>query len=264
MTANQNRTQGGAGAMGSIDIPVSQASLFLDLDGTLAPIAATPTEVGPDPERSALLRRAADALDGRLAIISGRTLEEVDRIVEACLSCVAGVHGLQRRNSVGQVSSAEPHPALEAAEAAFTAAARTRGGLLVEPKILSLALHYRAEPEAAGAVRELAGRLARNTGLELQEGDMVVELKTPGADKGDAVTAFMAEAPFRHSTPIFMGDDLTDEAGFKAVAELGGVGVLVGPPRRTQAAVRLRDPAEALAWIADSLEAGRFVLEARR
>jgi trehalose 6-phosphate phosphatase len=184
-------------------------------------------------------------------------------LVEGSSLCAAGVHGLQRRGVTGAVDEAKPHSALNDVVEVFHAMARARAGLLVESKALSVALHYRGAPSAREAVIELAHRLAGNTGLVVQEGDMVVELKTPGADKGDALDAFMAEEPFRGSIPIFVGDDLTDEAGFAAVAAQGGPGVLVGPARKTRAVGRLDDPDEVLAWIARSLETGHFLLDAR-
>jgi trehalose 6-phosphate phosphatase len=95
----------------------------------------------------------------------------------------------------------------------------------------------------------LAERLATVTGLTLQPGDMVVELRTPGASKGDSIRAFMSEEPFRGAKPIFLGDDLTDEHGFFAVRQLGGYGVLVGPQRKTTAIYRMEDVEAALTWL---------------
>ncbi|CAN5187146.1 trehalose-phosphatase [soil metagenome] len=250
--------------MTKIAVPVERAALFLDLDGTLAAIQPRPQDVGPDTQRSALLKRAHAALSGRLAILSGRTLSEIDRIVEGVAPCAAGVHGLQRRAASGAVNEAQPHPALDGVVNMFEALARAQTGLLVEPKALSVAFHYRGAPNAKEAVVELAERLAASTGLAVQEGDMVIELKTPGGDKGEALAAFMAERPFQGSVPCFGGDDLTDEAGFAAVAAHGGAGVLVGPARDTKALWRFSDPVEVLAWIAKSLTTGRFELEAQK
>ena len=88
-----------------------------------------------------------------------------------------------------------------------------------------------------------------DTGLVLQAGDCVFELRTPGPDKGGAVRAFMSEAPFAGARPLYLGDDLTDESAFRAVAALGGFGVLVGPPRPTAALYRLEDVEDALNWL---------------
>ena len=91
--------------------------------------------------------------------------------------------------------------------------------------------------------------IATLTGLTLQPGDMVVELRTPGASKGDSIRAFMTEQPFRGHQPIFLGDDLTDEHGFFAVRQLGGYGILVGPDRKTTATYRMEGVEAALTWL---------------
>ena len=96
---------------------------------------------------------------------------------------------------------------------------------------------------------EAADRLAQATGLVLQLGDMVAELRTPGADKGMAVSAFLREPPFTGATPVFIGDDLTDEDGFVAAKRLGGFGVLVGEPRPTEARYRLADTDAVARWL---------------
>ena len=240
-------------------------ALFLDLDGTLAPISRAPAEVGPDRLRNRLLARLAERLDGRLAIVSGRRIEDVDRILESVAPAVSGVHGLERRTASGEWIAEVPHPDLGVARASFEALAAARGGLLVEDKTLSVALHYREAPGSGEAVRELALRLEKATGLVLQEGHMVVEMRTPGPTKGDAVTAFMTEAPFAGARPVYVGDDLTDEAAFAAAAAAGGYGVLVGPERETRATWRLNGVDEVLAWIAAGVATGRgAVLEAVR
>lgn len=232
---------------------LDRPALFLDLDGVLAPLALTPDAVIPDARRTAVLRRLTERLQGRVAIISGRTIAEIDRIAERAAASASGVHGLERRRADGSVDHAEPDPAVRAAVAAFHGFARTRPGLIVEDKTVSAGLHYRQAQGEAGAVAALAERLAGETGLTLQPGNLVVELKTPGTDKGTALTAFMAEDPFKGSAPVMLGDDLTDEHGFEAAAALGGFGVLVGPPRETAARYGLPDVEAVLAWL-DSVE----------
>ncbi|HEX5776183.1 MAG TPA: trehalose-phosphatase, partial [Caulobacteraceae bacterium] len=190
---------------------------------------------------------------GRTAVISGRTIEDVDRILDRQITPVAGVHGLQRRTAAGEVIAAEPHPRLDDARAAFNALALAARGLLVEDKGLSVALHYRQAPSCAEPVRDLARRLQEGAGLVLQEGDMVAELRTPGPNKGDALADFMAEPQFAGALPIYIGDDLTDEDAFAAAAAAGGHGILVGERRETCATWRLDDVDGVLAWLAEGL-----------
>jgi trehalose 6-phosphate phosphatase len=234
-------------------LAVADDALFLDLDGTLAPIAARPQDVRPDPRRSQILSRLQQALGGRLAVISGRTLEDVDRILEGRVTCVAAVHGLVRREANGAVHAATAHPALGEAAARLREFAARDSGLLVEEKGLSAALHYRLAKPCAQAARDLARQLADETGLTLQTGDMVEELRTPGPTKGDSVADFMAQAPFRGARPIFIGDDATDEHGFAAVERVGGLGILVGPQRPTEARRRLAGVDQTLAWLEAAL-----------
>ncbi|THD61874.1 trehalose-phosphatase [Phenylobacterium sp.] len=227
-----------------------ETALFLDLDGTLAPIAARPQDVRPDPRRTSLLERLARKLEGRLAVISGRTLADVDRILEGCVANVAAVHGLVRRDQDGRVVSAAPHPALARAAEALGAFAARDSGLMVEEKAgLSVALHFRLASRHAADARACAQAIAEETGLTLQHGDMVEELRTPGASKGDSVRAFLGEPAFAGARPVFMGDDVTDEDGFEAAEALGGFGVAVGPPRPTGARFRLTGVEAALAWL---------------
>lgn len=224
-------------------------ALFLDLDGVLAPMAPTPDAVVADPRRTAVLTRLDHLLGGRLAIISGRTLGEIDRIADRASPSAAGVHGLERRRRDGAVDRPSASPGVAQALAAFQRFAADRPGVIVEDKTISTGLHFRQSPASADEALVLARDLAKSTGLMLQPGHMVLELRTPGADKGGAVTAFMAETPFAGATPVMLGDDLTDEAGFHAAEAFGGFGVLVGPHRSTAARYGLGGVAEVMDWL---------------
>jgi trehalose 6-phosphate phosphatase len=127
--------------------------------------------------------------------------------------------------------------------------------MIVEDKGVSAGLHYRGAPDQARAAEALADRLQIETGLTLQPGHMVLELKTPGATKGTALTAFMREAPFKDALPVMVGDDVTDEDGFEAAKALGGYGVLVGPVRPTAARYGLDDVDAVLTWLEALAEA---------
>lgn len=234
---------------------LKRPALFLDLDGVLAPLAPTPDAVVPEPRRTRVLKALAERLGGRVAIVSGRTLSEIDRISEASVGSASGVHGLERRDASGVVTTAPADPGVRQAVEAFHDFARSRPGILVEDKSVSAGLHYRAAPEEGEAALALAGRLAEQTGLTMQPGILVVELKTPGATKGTALREFMTEAPFKGATPIMLGDDLTDEYGFEAARDLGGFGVLVGPDRETAARHGLAGVDAVLSWLEQVEEA---------
>ena len=240
---------------------LDEISLFLDLDGTLAPFTATPEDVGPEFERNDRLRRLVDRLNGRLAVVSGRGIDDLDRILEGSVDALAGSHGLQRRSG-GAVMAAAAHDRLDDVVRDLQALAERVPGLHVEVKPLSAALHYRAAPHAEAEVHVFGDALAARTGLKQQRGSMVLEFLTPGADKGAAVRAFMGAPPFLGTIPVFAGDDLTDEDGFRAAAELGGFGILVGPPRPTFAAFRLAGEPAVHAWLEQALSMNAIVLEA--
>ena len=235
-------------------VVLQRPALFLDMDGVLAPLAATPDAVVPDARRTAVLRRLADRLKGRVAILSGRTIAEIDRIADSASASASGVHGLERRRADGSLDHAAADPSVRDAVVAFERFARDRPGMIVEDKAVSAGLHYRGAPAEAAAADALARSLAAETGLALQSGNLVVELKTPGTDKGTALKAFMLEPPFAGAVPVMLGDDLTDEDGFRAAADLGGFGVLVGPARRTNATFGLTDVEAVLTWL-DAVEA---------
>jgi len=230
-----------------------RTALFLDLDGTLAAIEPHPDRVGPDQRRNDLLVRLDRALDGRLAVVSGRALADVDRILDGRVRAVGAVHGLDRRRADGARASVAAAPQMPLARAAVEAALGDRPGLLIEDKGLAFAVHFRQAPELASRVADTAAAVAASFALELQPGDMVVELRPPGCDKGDAIAAFMEEPPFRGFTPVFLGDDLTDENGFRAAASLGGFGVLVGRPRPTRALYRLPRIEAVMDWLGAAL-----------
>jgi trehalose 6-phosphate phosphatase len=225
-------------------------SLFLDLDGTIAPLEAAPEDVGPDRDRRRLLDALRVDLGGRLAVVSGRTLDDLDRVLEGRVPALGAVHGLVRRSADGRVSVAAGAGAVREAVRDLRAFAAADPGLLVEDKGPAVSLHYRRAPAAEAAARDVVRRLAGRLGLRVQDGDMVIELRAEGPDKGGAVAAFMAEPPFAGFTPVFVGDDLTDEDGFRAARRLGGWGVIASPRRPTDAGFSLAGVAGVRAWLA--------------
>lgn len=235
-------------------LDVREAALFLDLDGTIAAIEPQPGDVGPLASRTDLLLRLGERLQGRLAVLTGRTLEEADRILEGSVTAAGAVHGLVRRDPGGLVEATEPSPGIATARLALQLLADARPGLVLEEKQLSLALHYRHAADSAEGVLDATRRIAEAHGLTLQAGVMVSELRTPGPNKGDSLRNLMRQPPFEGFVPIMVGDDQTDEAAFAAAADLGGFGILVGAARPTAARRRLENVAAVLSWLSENIQ----------
>ena len=228
-------------------------ALFLDLDGTLAAIRPHPGDVGPEARRTELMRRLGERLSGRVAVVTGRSLEEADRILDGACGPLAAVHGLVVRGPDGALDAPEASAAVAQAHQALTDFAEGHDGLLVEDKGVSVGLHYRAAPDLQGEAERLGHDLAERHGLSAQPGDMVFELRQPGANKGSAVRRLMALDEFAGARPIFVGDDLTDEDGFAAAQELGGYAVLVGPREPSGADYGLADVEAVFAWLEEAV-----------
>ena len=230
------------------DALLDGASLFLDLDGTLVDFAPTPDKIQVGENLRLLLVSLYGRLEGRLAVISGRSLEDLASHLEIDSLPMAGSHGLERRAGNGDAEAARvPDSVHEAIAEAVDFADRC--GLLVEPKPAGVAIHFRDNPDAEVTVDAFVVDAAGRHGLLVQKGAMVRELRAPGRDKGDVVRAFMAEPPFNSGRPVVVGDDLTDEDAFAAARELGGIGVLVGDERDTRAQYRLPNVAAVREWL---------------
>lgn len=225
-------------------------ALFLDLDGTLVEIASRPHAVVYSPELHHLLQRLQTAVHGAVALVTGRTIHEADRILHGALRYVAGVHGyeIQRGSTIthAPVDLAPLHAAMHEVRARIGAQTLPA---LVEDKHASIALHYRHAPEAGPALLQIAQDIAARHGLRILQGKMVIELVAGAQNKGDAVRSLINDAPFRNRTPVALGDDKTDEDTFEAVNALGGFGILVGDERPTAARYRLGSPAAVRAWL---------------
>jgi len=205
-----------------------ETALFLDFDGTLAELAPRPDAVRVAQGLIACLAALHAQLDGALAIVSGRRLADLDHFLRPLVLPAAGEHGAQQRSADGRVSSVHI-PDLSQVLATARNLVDQHPGLLLEPKSSSIALHYRHRPDLESLCRDvLIGAIGGTDALELLEGKCVLEVKARGIDKGVAIRAFMAQRPFAGRTPLFAGDDITDEAGFVAVQAMRGVGIKVG------------------------------------
>lgn len=219
-------------------------ALFLDVDGTLLEIAETPQSVRVPENLKTLLSRATTHLHGAVALVSGRSLADIDRLFAPLRTCASGVHGCERRDARGSVMRATlDRHLLDAARADLTAFVASRPGLLLEDKGHSLAVHFRRMPDLSPDVFERMSRVhARlGTAFVLQAGKCVFELRPGAWSKGTAIAQFMREPPFRGRTPVFAGDDRADEQGFAIVNALGGVSIRVGSAAMTCAVHRVHD-----------------------
>lgn len=233
------------------------AGLFLDFDGTLVDIVDRPDAVDVGERLRALLAGLHDRLDGRVVILTGRAADDVLAFLDLPEFPVSGHHGAEFRNlSAIEAMVERPHRLDELLASMRTFAARF-DGVIVEEKPFGLALHYRQRPDAEDACRTAIRDAAELSGLEVQQGKMVVELKIAGADKGRALERICATDCFAHKTPVFLGDDLTDEPGFEAASRLGGAGILVGDRAHSAATYRVRDPAAAIDWLEAAMKDAR-------
>ena len=233
----------------------ARVALLLDFDGTLVDIAATPELVVVPDTLRASLRDLRDRLGGALAIVTGRPLDQIDRFLPGIVGTVAAEHGAVLRrhaDAAPETAALAPVPDAWRAEAARVAAGIE--GVRLETKGTGFVLHYRGAPDAGPGLREILDRMTsgHEDAFHVLAAKMAWELRASGADKGGAVEAIMAEAPFSGRRPVFIGDDVTDEHGIEAARRLGGAGYLVpdafGEPADVREWLRRLAVAEAGAW----------------
>jgi trehalose 6-phosphate phosphatase len=228
------------------------AALFLDFDGTLVELADRPDTIRVSPGLKPMLERLRGRLDGRLAIVSGRSLADLERHLPLHGVAFSGSHGLELQLADGTRLPLSVPIGLDDVRERVEAFAAPIPGLIIEEKPAGIALHYRLAPDQAERAGAFMAALAKERGFSVQRGAMVIELRPDGADKGDALRAFMSEPLFIDARPLFVGDDMTDEHAFAAAAALGGAGILVGPERETAARHRLGSVAEVARWLGAS------------
>ena len=232
--------------------PCLDWALFLDFDGCIVDIAPTPDAVDVPDHLPSLLVALREALGGAVAIVSGRPIEQIDGFLGAAVPAVAGLHGLERRTADGGiVRPSLPQDDLHAVRALLEAFAAAHPGILVEDKKYTVALHYRCSPSLRDDCRDVANVALKDAprGWQVVEGKCVFEIRPCGATKGTTIEAFMGEAPFLGRTPVFCGDDITDEDGFGVVNARGGVSIRVGKGSATRAAAQVDTVGELLDWL---------------
>lgn len=222
-------------------------ALFCDFDGTIVAIADNPEAIVVGPGLGARLAALAERLGGALAVVSGRSIDDLQRFLGPAAIHWAGSHGAEVRTAAGgtlMAARALPDAVVEAL-GGFAAAEE----LYHEVKAHGAALHYRARPDCEEKAERFAADLAEAHGLATKPGKCVIELVWPGANKGRAVEALAGRAPFAGAMPVFLGDDVTDEDGFAACTGRGGFGIAVGERPSAGARYGLGSVCEVHAWL---------------
>jgi trehalose 6-phosphate phosphatase len=229
-------------------------AIFLDVDGTLLEIAATPDRVRVPSSLRNTLQLAVARQQGALALLSGRSLEELDELFSPCEFPASGKHGLEVRLPSGEVLRPAINPkALERARRWLMLLQAENRGLMLEDKGVALAMHFRLaprlEPEVSAVMNELAAELRDD--FVLRPGKCVLELMPREFSERSAIELFMQQREFAGRTPVFVGDDPTDEIGFEAVNEMGGHTIRVGNLADTAARYRFSSVSTVVAWLRD-------------
>lgn len=229
---------------------------FLDVDGTLINIAETPQGIIVDQPLLDLISSLHAVTGGAVALVSGRMISDLQSHIGIHQIPLAGLHGLERRDSLGRLWIHAPPPAAKGTlKAALASVIASHPELLLEDKGLTLALHYRMAPGLASYVHRIMRKLVGSLGpgLELQRGKRVVEIKPTGFDKGTAVAEYLTESPFKGRRPVFIGDDFNDEHGFAEVNRMDGISIKVGAGASC-ARYRLSNVAAVHQWLSRSLK----------
>jgi len=232
-------------------------AFFLDVDGTLLDIADAPDLVRVDARVRDVLGGLERASAGAVALVSGRSIADLDALFAPLRLPAAGLHGAERRDAAGRLHLHPVDPRLDSVRAGLRAWSQAHSGTLVEDKGAAIALHYRGALASEAEARSLVERLVQGLGdgFVMQEGKCVLEIKPSGVSKATAIREFLDEIPFSGHVPVFVGDDITDEDGFEAVSSVGGLAIAVGDRPSRHARYRLPEVASVLDWL------GRYVDE---
>jgi trehalose 6-phosphate phosphatase len=233
-------------------IPENNIALFLDVDGTLLELAPTPDAVKVPASLRNTLHLASEGASGALALISGRSINTLDRLFSPYVFPAAGKHGLERRDATGKLILPEVNQhLLDPARETLRELQQVHNGLLLEDKGNALAFHYRGAPKYANTVRNTMQELIApmTDKFHLRPGKFVYEITPRGFSKRTAIESFMHEPPFANRTAVFIGDDVTDEDGFEAVNDMGGYSVRVGPIEQSAARYQFGSVQAVIAWL---------------
>ena len=242
--------------LGVPDLDGDDWALFLDIDGTLLDYAEHPEAVVVAPELRTLLEGLERKLDGAVAFVTGRSVETVDRLFAPLRLPAAGIFGLEHRlRPDGPIEPIGEQADLEALADELEREFEGQG-VYIERKGPVLGVHTRAAPQLLARATELVEQALRELpkGYGMLHGNIGFELKPLEAVKGGAIRRFMTEKPFAGRRPAFLGDDTSDEHGFEAVNEAGGLSVRVRPKGPTVATATLADVPETIAWLQRQLD----------
>src|SRR5947208_3721252 len=236
---------------------LSRMAILLDIDGTLLDLAPTPREVWVPPDLATDLNRLLQRTSGALALVSGRSLNDIDLIFAPEQFPAVGGHGAEMRISQDSEAVATHAPPMDRElKRRLAAIAKLSPGILLEDKGYSLALHYRLAPHAEKAIYEAVSLIRAdlpNAPIEVLPGKCVCEIKHSGFTKATGVLELMAHEPLKGRRPIFIGDDVTDEAVFGIMPDLGGLAFSVGR-RATGVADHFDEPRDVREWLAHLLD----------
>jgi trehalose 6-phosphate phosphatase len=232
---------------------LDECAILLDIDGTLLDLAPTPREVWVPPGLARTLNGLLEKTGGALALVSGRSLNDIDLIFAPEQFPAVGGHGAEMRISGDNESVATHAPPMDKElKRRLAAIAKLSPGILLEDKGYSLALHYRLAPHAEKAIYEAVSLIRAdlpNAPIEVLPGKCVCEIKHSGFNKATGVLELMAHEPFRGRLPIFIGDDVTDESVFALMPDLGGLAFSVGR-RAKGVADHFDEPRDVREWLA--------------
>ena len=232
---------------------LDEFAVLLDIDGTLLDLAPTPREVWVPPDLSKTLNRLLDKTSGAVALVSGRSLNDIDLIFAPEQFPAVGGHGAEMRlESDSEAVAIHAPPMDKELKRRLAAIAKLSPGILLEDKGYSLALHYRLAPHAEKAIYAAVSLIRAdlpNAPIEVMPGKCVCEIKHSGFNKASGVIELMTHEPFKGRRPIFIGDDVTDESVFAIMPELRGLAFSVG--RRAKGVVsHFDEPRDVRQWLA--------------